>query len=166
MINPRALRSKIKSPAALKKILAKTKKKAVFTNGCFDLLHPGHARYLELARRKGDLLIVALNGDQSVKRLKGPTRPVNNLSHRLEVVAALESVDYVTWFEEDTPLALILSLSPKVLVKGGDWKVSEIVGGAEVKKLGGRVHSLKFIEGKSTTQIIKKVNQLAGLLKI
>ena len=105
----RLSRSKIKSPTALKKALP-LRKKVVFTNGCFDLLHPGHVAYLEQARKQGDLLVVALNSDASVSRLKGPSRPVNTLADRLSVLAGLECVDYVTWFEQDTPLDLIKKL--------------------------------------------------------
>ena len=152
----RSLLSKIKSPDALKRVLAKTKRRTVFTNGCFDLLHKGHVTYLEKARAQGDLLIVALNSDASVQRLKGPERPINELADRLEVLAALEAVDYVTWFEEDIPLNLILKLRPKVLVKGGDWKVSDIVGGPEVLGWGGKVRSLTFVKGRSSTQIIER----------
>jgi rfaE bifunctional protein nucleotidyltransferase chain/domain len=155
----RPLRSKIKSPEALKKILAtlsKRGKKAVFTNGCFDLIHKGHVTYLEQARKLGDLLIVALNNDASVSRLKGPSRPLNTLADRLEVMASLECVDYVTWFEEDTPLNLILKLHPKILVKGGDWKPDQIVGGKEVLAWKGKVKSLPFVDGHSTTRLIEK----------
>jgi rfaE bifunctional protein nucleotidyltransferase chain/domain len=150
------LASKVKSPASLKRILAKTKKKAVFTNGCFDILHKGHVTYLEQARKQGDLLIVALNSDSSIKSIKGPNRPINCLEDRLEVLAALESVDYVTWFETDTPLDLITLLRPKILVKGGDWKANQIVGSTEVLSWGGKVRSLAYVEGRSTTQIIAK----------
>jgi rfaE bifunctional protein nucleotidyltransferase chain/domain len=128
----------------------------VFTNGCFDLLHKGHVTYLERARRQGELLVVALNSDESVARLKGPERPLNRLADRLEVLAALESVDYVTWFEEDTPLELIRVLKPDVLVKGGDWPVERIVGASEVLARGGKVRSLPYIEGHSTTRLIEK----------
>lgn len=155
----RSIRSKIKTKNSLKKILKELHKKgfkSVFTNGCFDLIHRGHVSYLEQAKKQGDLLIVALNSDESVKRLKGSSRPLNPLEDRLEVMAALESVDYVTWFEEDTPLDLILALCPRVLVKGGDWKVDQIVGGNEVLSWGGKVRSLRFIEGKSTTEIIRR----------
>lgn len=152
---------KITPPQRLQKIIQtfhkkkrRKKIKIVFTNGCFDLLHPGHVVYLEQAKKQGDYLIVALNSDASVKRIKGPSRPINSLADRLEVIAALESVNYVTWFEEDTPLALILTLKPDVLVKGGDWKPDEIVGGPEVIRWGGKVKSLKFIPGKSTTALI------------
>jgi rfaE bifunctional protein nucleotidyltransferase chain/domain len=153
----RTLASKIKSPQALKATLKKNKfKKIVFTNGCFDLLHKGHVTYLERAHKLGDGLIVAVNSDASVKRLKGSDRPLNTLSDRLEVLAALESVDFVTWFEEDTPLKLITFLEPKVLVKGGDWKPAQIVGSKEVLARGGTVKSLPYIQGKSTTELIKK----------
>lgn len=153
----RKLLSKVQTPKKLRALLQKQKsKKIVFTNGCFDLIHKGHVTYLEKAKQQGDLLVVALNSDASVKRLKGPERPINSLADRLEVMAALESVDFVTWFEEDTPLELIRLLKPKILVKGGDWKVSQIVGGEEVLGWGGKVKSLPYVEGKSTTQMIKR----------
>ncbi len=155
-IRSRPLKSKIKSPRLLKKALSRKKGKVVFTNGCFDLLHKGHVSYLEKARKLGHLLVVALNSDESVKRLKGPERPLNTLADRLEVIAALESVDYVTWFEEDTPLNVILTLRPDILVKGGDWKASQIVGGKEVVSWGGKVKPLSFVEGRSTTEIIRR----------
>jgi rfaE bifunctional protein nucleotidyltransferase chain/domain len=156
---PRRSDAKIKQPAALKRALATARKrrKVVFTNGCFDILHPGHVAYLEEARRQGDLLVVALNADESVSRLKGPARPVNPLEDRMAVMAGLECVDFVTFFGEDTPLSLILQLKPDVLVKGGDWKPSDIVGGPEVLSWGGKVKSLKFVEGKSTTRVIEKM---------
>jgi rfaE bifunctional protein nucleotidyltransferase chain/domain len=167
---PRKLLSKIKSPKAIRTALAKKKRlagaassrnapKVVFTNGCFDLLHKGHVTYLERARAQGDLLVVALNSDESVKRLKGADRPLNTLADRLEVMAALECVDFVTWFEEDTPLDAILTIKPKVLVKGGDWKVDQIVGGKEVLSWGGKVKSLTYVQGKSTTEIIAKAKK-------
>lgn len=157
----RTARSKIKSASALKKCLP-ARKKVVFTNGCFDLLHPGHVAYLEQAKKQGDLLVVALNSDQSVARLKGPGRPVNPLKDRMTVLASLECVDFVTWFEQDTPLETIKKIGSKirVLVKGGDWKVDQIVGGREVLSWGGKVKSLKFIPGKSTTGILAKVRAL------
>ena len=147
---------KIKSPLALSRLLKRQKKSSVFTNGCFDILHSGHVDYLESARKQGDFLIVALNSDSSIQTIKGPSRPINSLQDRLKVIAALESVDFVTWFEEDNPLNLILLLKPKVLVKGGDWKVEQIIGSKEVLAWGGKVRSLKYIEGKSTTQIIHR----------
>lgn len=154
----RKFESKIKTPATLKRLLSvqKNKNRVVFTNGCFDLVHKGHVRYLQKARSLGDILVVALNSDESVRRLKGPTRPINALPDRMEVLAALECVDYVTWFDEDTPLKLIILLHPAYLVKGGDWKPSEIVGSDEVLAWGGKVRSLPFVDGYSTTRLIEK----------
>jgi rfaE bifunctional protein nucleotidyltransferase chain/domain len=155
----RAIDSKIKAGPALVRLLAlarKKKKKVVFTNGCFDLLHKGHVTYLERAQKLGDILVVALNSDESVRRIKGPERPINPLADRLDVLAALESVDYVTWFEQDTPLELIRKLKPQILVKGGDWRAEQIVGGADVVAAGGKVKSLPFVEGRSTTRLIAK----------
>jgi len=157
------IRSKIKSPAGLKRLLLARKNKraakVVFTNGCFDLLHKGHVHYLENARKLGTILVVALNSDESVRRLKGPERPLNHLADRMEVIAGLASVDFVTWFEEDTPLELIRLLRPDVLVKGGDWRPETIVGGADVLSWGGKVRSLKYIEGQSTTKIIERARE-------
>lgn len=160
-VERRRLKSKIRSPGSLARHLARlrrtnTKTIIVFTNGCFDLLHKGHVSYLEKARGLGTHLVVALNGDQSVRRLKGPTRPMNKLADRLEVIAALESVDFVTWFESDTPLDLIESLSPNILVKGGDWNPLQIVGADHVLARGGKVRSLAYVDGHSTTQMIKR----------
>jgi rfaE bifunctional protein nucleotidyltransferase chain/domain len=157
----RSRRTKIVSPKALIRQLrslrsARRKPRIVFTNGCFDLLHRGHVDYLERARKLGDLLIVALNSDASVQRLKGPERPLNPLEDRQQVMAALECVDFVTFFEADTPLELIEATLPDVLVKGGDWKPSQIVGADKVLAAGGKVRSLKFVEGRSTTGIIAR----------
>jgi rfaE bifunctional protein nucleotidyltransferase chain/domain len=127
----------------------------VFTNGCFDIIHVGHVRYLRAARALGDLLVVGLNSDASVARLK-PGRPINNETWRAEVLAALEMVDYVTIFNEDTPLELIKLLGPDVLVKGGDWKTADIVGADIVPE----VYSLPFTEGVSTTIIIDAIRSL------
>jgi len=138
--------------------LKKEGKKIVFTNGCFDLLHIGHVHYLNAAKKKGHILIVALNSDSSVKRLKGPTRPINTLKDRMTVISALECVDFVTSFSDDTPLKLIEKLKPTVLVKGGDWKPSQIVGAKEVLGWGGKVFSLPFVKGKSTTRTLNKIN--------
>ncbi|HXG92784.1 MAG TPA: D-glycero-beta-D-manno-heptose 1-phosphate adenylyltransferase [Blastocatellia bacterium] len=132
-------------------------KRVVFTNGCFDLLHPGHVRYLTQARALGDALIVALNSDRSVRALKGEGRPILNESERAEVIAALEAVDYVTVFDEETPRELIAALLPDVLVKGGDWPVEQIVGREEVRAAGGEVLSLPFVEGSSTSEIIERI---------
>ena len=129
----------------------------VFTNGCFDLLHPGHVRYLKQARALGDALVVALNSDASVRALKGANRPILNQHERAEVIAALESVDYVVVFEEETPRDLIAALIPDVLVKGGDWQIDQIVGRDEVEAAGGKVLSLPFVEGLSTTDIIGRI---------
>lgn len=156
----RSLYSKIHTPAAAARVCkraARVGKRVVFTNGCFDILHPGHVSYLEAARRKGDFLVVALDSDAAVRKLKGPERPINPLRSRLEVLAALESVDAVTWFGGANPAPTIKKLHPMVLVKGGDWKVAQILGSKEVLGWGGRVFSLKFIDGKSTTNIIKKI---------
>lgn len=132
-------------------------KKIVFTNGCFDILHVGHLRYLQEARALGDFLLVGLNSDQSVKALKGPDRPVQNEEDRAEILLGLECVGAVVIFGEDTPSDLIQALHPDVLVKGGDWSVSQIVGSDFVQSYGGQVRSLPFHEGRSTTRIIKKI---------
>ena len=131
--------------------------KVVFTNGCFDILHVGHVKYLQQARSLGDALVVGLNSDDSVKRLKGETRPVQCEEDRAEILAALECVDVVVLFAEDTPLDLIKTIEPNVLVKGGDWSVDKIVGSDFVRGRGGEVHSLPFVQGRSTTSIIEKV---------
>ena len=132
-------------------------KKIVFTNGCFDILHRGHVTYLAEAKKLGDLLVIGLNSDASVKRLKGPDRPINNEEDRKYVLSQLKSVDFVEIFTEDTPLNLILTIKPKVLVKGGDWKIDQIVGGKEVIADGGDVFSLNFVDGYSTTSVIQKI---------
>ena len=130
----------------------------VFTNGVFDILHRGHVTYLAQARALGASLVVALNTDESVRRLgKGTDRPVNPLADRAAVLAALEAVDLVTWFEDDTPLALILALAPEVLVKGGDWKTADIVGAYEVVARGGTVHSIPFLHQRSTTALLEAI---------
>lgn len=132
------------------------KKKIVFTNGCFDLLHVGHVRYLQEARNLGDVLVIGVNSDASVKRLKGPTRPVQIEQDRAEILAALGCVDFTAIFAEDTPENLIHQVKPDILVKGGDWKIDQIVGAPFVMSYGGQVMSLQFINGKSTTQLIAK----------
>jgi rfaE bifunctional protein nucleotidyltransferase chain/domain len=132
----------------------------VFTNGCFDLLHPGHVRYLARSRALGDALVVALNSDRSVRALKGAGRPVLSEQERAEVMAALEAVDYVIIFDEETPRELIAELLPDVLVKGGDWEVDQIVGREEVERAGGKVLSLPYVEGSSTTDIIERILKL------
>jgi D-beta-D-heptose 7-phosphate kinase/D-beta-D-heptose 1-phosphate adenosyltransferase len=137
---------------------ARTGRTVVFTNGCFDLLHVGHVRYLQEARALGDVLVVGLNSDNSVKRLKGPGRPLQNENDRIEILAALQCVDFATLFDEDTPEQLIQRVRPDVLVKGGDWAVEKIVGGAFVQSYGGKVKTLQFVEGHSTTRLIEKMN--------
>ncbi len=149
---------KICPPQQLAARLASCKRPLVFTNGVFDILHRGHVTYLAEARALGATLLVAINGDASAKRLgKGEERPFNALADRIAVVAALESVDLVTWFDEDTPLALILACRPDVLAKGGDWKPEAIVGAAEVRGWGGSVHSIPFRHQRSTTALLEKI---------
>ncbi len=130
--------------------------KIVFTNGCFDLLHVGHVRYLQEAKACGDYLVVGVNSDSSVQILKGPARPIQNQNDRAEILAALASVDCVVIFDEETPEKLIHQLKPDVLVKGGDWKPEQIIGGSFVLSYGGQVRSLQFVDGKSTTKLIEK----------
>ncbi len=137
--------------------LRKHGSKIVFTNGCFDILHLGHISYLKKARALGDYLVIGLNSDTSVKRLKGEGRPINNQDARAAVMSALEMIDFVTIFDQDTPYELISAVKPDVLVKGGDWKPDQIVGGDIVKSYGGKVISLAFEDGFSTTSIIEKI---------
>jgi D-beta-D-heptose 7-phosphate kinase/D-beta-D-heptose 1-phosphate adenosyltransferase len=132
-------------------------KKIVFTNGCFDIMHVGHIRYLQEAAKLGDILIVGINSDASVKRLKGADRPINSELDRAEMMCALGFVDNVVIFEDDTPLELIKKIQPDVLVKGGDYSNEYVVGTDEVEARGGRLVLLPFVEGKSTTNIIKKI---------
>jgi rfaE bifunctional protein nucleotidyltransferase chain/domain len=129
----------------------------VFTNGCFDILHPGHVDYLQRARALGSCLVVGLNSDASVRRLKGPSRPVNDEASRAMVLSALACVDYVVVFEEDTPYELIRDVAPDVLVKGGDWSVERIVGRDLVEASGGRVLSIPLLAGHSTTAVIERI---------
>ncbi|MFZ5510220.1 MAG: D-glycero-beta-D-manno-heptose 1-phosphate adenylyltransferase [Pseudomonadota bacterium] len=157
---PPEFEKKICSPAELPMRAAALPRPLVFTNGCFDILHRGHATYLAQARALGASLVVALNTDASVRRLgKGEDRPVNPLEDRLAVMAALACVDLVTWFDEDTPLARILECRPDVLVKGGDWPVDRIVGATEVLSWGGRVHSIPFLHDRSTTAILGRIRR-------
>lgn len=134
-------------------------KKLVFTNGCFDIIHRGHITYLNEAKNLGDFLIIGLNTDNSVKRLKGEGRPINNQNDRAIVIDNLKAVDFIIFFEEDTPYNLISEIRPDVLVKGGDWKEEEIVGSDIVKSYGGKVISLKYIDNYSTTNLLKKISQ-------
>ena len=133
----------------------------VFTNGVFDILHRGHATYLAQARALGASLLVAVNSDSSVQSLgKGPDRPINPLADRMAVLAALEAVSLVTWFDDDTPMALIKLIRPGILVKGGDWVADKIVGAAEVKSWNGTVHSIPFVHDRSTTELLGKIRSL------
>jgi rfaE bifunctional protein nucleotidyltransferase chain/domain len=155
--------AKIREPREIARWLAKLKRPLVFTNGVFDLLHRGHVTYLARARAEGASLLVALNSDASARRLgKGPDRPMNLLADRLALVAALEAVSAVTWFEEDTPEALIQACRPDVLVKGGDWPVERIVGAAEVLARGGRVLSIPFEHERSTTALVQRIRGTIG----
>lgn len=134
-------------------------KKVVFTNGCFDILHVGHISYLEMAKKQGDILIVGVNSDESTKRLKGPTRPINSEKDRAAMLSALKAVDYTVIFEEDTPEDLIAYLKPSIHVKGGDYKKENLPETKIVEAYGGKVIILNFVEGKSTTNIINKINK-------
>lgn len=155
-----AFERKILAPADAARWAAALPRPLVFTNGVFDILHRGHVTYLAQARALGASLVVALNGDASAKRLgKGDDRPVNTLADRAAVVAALGSVNLVTWFDADTPLELILALKPGVLVKGGDWKPEAIVGGREVIGWGGTVHSIAFTHERSTTTLLARLRR-------
>lgn len=150
--------NKICAPQMLSARIGSIARPLVFTNGVFDILHRGHASYLAQARALGASLIVAVNSDASVRRLgKGPERPINPLEDRMALVAALEPVSLVTWFEDDTPLALIRLVLPDVLVKGGDWSTENIVGAADVKARGGSVHSIPFIHDRSTTATLRRI---------
>ena len=137
----------------------RTGKRIVFTNGCFDLIHVGHVRYLAAARAAGDLLVVGVNDDASVRRLKGPERPLVSEVARAEVVAALAAVDYVTIFGEDTPAAVIAALVPDVLVKGADWAPEQVVGREVVEAHGGRVLLVPVVEGFSTTALVERLRR-------
>ena len=158
---PPAFEAKIAAPADLTGRIARLPRPLVFTNGCFDILHRGHVTYLAQARALGAALIVAVNSDASVGRLgKGADRPVNPLADRMALLAALECVSLVTWFDEDTPLARILECEPDILVKGGDWPIEKIVGYREVTARGGSVHSVPFIHERSTTALMEKIRRL------
>jgi D-beta-D-heptose 7-phosphate kinase/D-beta-D-heptose 1-phosphate adenosyltransferase len=133
--------------------------RVVFTNGCFDLVHPGHVRYLAAARALGDALVVGLNGDASVHRLKDAGRPILRFAERAEVLAALEAVDHLIGFDTDTPLALVTALRPDVLVKGADWAEEDIAGAAEVRTWGGRLERIALVPGVSTTEILRRIRQ-------
>jgi len=156
-------RKKVVDPAYVQVLceeLHRNGAKLVFTNGVFDLLHPGHVQYLTDARELGTHLIVALNTDESTNRIKGPQRPIVSLNDRLEVLSAFECTSFLTWFDEDTPAEMIRLVHPDVLVKGGDWKPEQIVGKDFVERYGGRVLSIPFLYGYSTTNIVDKICRL------
>ena len=157
-LTPPAFEAKISDPASFARRAAALARPLVFTNGVFDILHRGHVTYLAEARALGTSLVVALNSDASVRRLgKGDDRPINPLADRAALIASLESVALVTWFDEDTPLARILECRPDHLVKGGDWAPDTIVGAAEAKGWGGQVHSIPFRHERSTTDLLAKI---------
>jgi rfaE bifunctional protein nucleotidyltransferase chain/domain len=154
---------KLCDPRHLASRVAALPRPLVFTNGVFDILHRGHVTYLAQARRLGASLVVGVNSDASAKRLgKGDDRPVNTLADRMAVLAALEAVSLVTWFEEDTPLGLIVASRPDVLVKGGDWRVDAIVGAREVTGWGGTVHSIPFEHERSTSALLRRIREAGG----
>lgn len=140
--------------------LRKKGKKIAFTNGCFDILHVGHVRYLREAKKTADVLVLALNSDSSVRSIKGEKRPLMIENERAEILAALEFIDFVTIFNELTPQELIIYLKPDILIKGGDWEEEKVVGREEIKKWGGRVAIIPEVEGKSTTNIVEKIKKL------
>jgi rfaE bifunctional protein nucleotidyltransferase chain/domain len=155
-----SLKDKIKPLNQLVRIISSLKKqdkRIVFTNGCFDLLHYGHAKYLEEAKREGDILVVGVNSDASIRRIKGKDRPIVGEKNRLHLIAALGSVDFTVLFNEDTPLAIIKKIRPDILIKGADWKNKGIVGADFIKNYGGRVITIKLVKGLSTTNLIKKI---------
>lgn len=152
--------NKLKSVAEIISITAEARKKGlkvVFTNGCFDLLHRGHVHILRQAKAAGDLLIVALNSDRSVSRIKGPRRPVMPETDRVELIAAMEMVDYVVVFDEPDPYKLIDAIRPNVLAKGGDWKIKEVVGADIVERDGGQIAVIPYLKGFSTSEIIERI---------
>ncbi len=150
--------------SALRSRASRIRRKIVFTNGTFDILHRGHVSYLEKARAAGDFLVVGVNSDSSVRSYKGPGRPVNPEADRLFVLAALQCVDYVVLFSDPTPLKLIMKLKPDVLAKGADWKLKDIVGAPEVMGWGGSVKRIQFVKGRSSTRVINKLADLAARL--
>ncbi len=151
---------KFKNLADLVKIrnqLKQQDKKVVFTNGCFDLLHSGHIHLFREARKKGDVFIVAVNDDSSIRKIKGASRPIFSLKERIEILEAIEDIDYLASFSEETPQQIIARLLPDVLVKGGDWKPEEVVGKREVEDAGGEVEIIPYLEGRSSSDIVKRI---------
>lgn len=156
-------RNKLVSLNKLKKyivIAGKKGKTVVFTNGCFDIIHAGHVRYLNKAKSLGDILVIGLNSDSSVRKIKGEKRPIVPQTERAEVLSGLEAVDYVVLFNEPTPIKLIKTVLPDILVKGADWASHEIVGADVIKAAGGKIKRVKLVKGRSTTNIIKRILEL------
>jgi D-beta-D-heptose 7-phosphate kinase/D-beta-D-heptose 1-phosphate adenosyltransferase len=154
------LSSKIKKLGGLSREIAKLKRRGkviVFTNGCFDILHYGHAQYLQKAKDKGDILVVAVNSDSSIRKIKGKNRPIVDEKNRLGLLSALSSIDYLVLFSQDTPFEVIKKVKPDVLVKGADWQKNSIVGSDLVRSYGGRVETVKLVKGLSTTNLIEKI---------
>lgn len=157
--------TKINSLSTLKRKIEHLKKRGkriVFTNGCFDILHYGHTKYLQDARAKGDYLVVGVNSDSSIKKIKGRSRPIIKEADRLRVVEALGCVDFVVLFKEDNPLKVIMALKPDILIKGSDWSKKKIIGADFVESYGGKVQTIKLVKGRSTSAIIKKITCLSG----
>ncbi len=156
-------KNKLVSLQKLKKRIADARKNGktiAFTNGCFDIIHAGHVRYLNKAKSLGDILVIGLNSDSSVRKIKGEKRPIVPQKERAEVLSGLEAVDYVVLFNEPTPIKLIKAVLPDILVKGADWASHEIVGADIVKTAGGKIKRVKLVQGRSTTNIIKKILEL------
>jgi rfaE bifunctional protein nucleotidyltransferase chain/domain len=141
----------------IRKTLKKQGKKVVFTNGCFDLIHGGHVHLFREAKKLGDVLIVAVNDDRSIRKIKGPSRPIFPLEERLEILAAIEHIDYLVSFSEETPLNVISALLPDILVKGADWKIDEVVGRKEVEEAGGKVVRVSLHKGPSTSSLLQRI---------
>ena len=151
---------KLKDLIKIRKKLKSEGEKVIFTNGCFDILHSGHIHIFKEAKKWGDVLIVGVNDDSSVKKIKGPFRPIFSLEDRMEILEAIEEIDYLVSFSEETPQKIIALLLPDVLVKGGDWKIGEIVGKKEVEKAGGKTVIVPYLKGHSSTEIIKRIIRL------
>lgn len=148
---------RLRSLVEKRAVLRREKRTVVFTNGCFDLIHSGHIHLFEEAKKQGDVLMVAVNDDDSVKKIKGPSRPVFPLAERMEILGAIRYIDYLLPFVEETPLRVISALVPDVLVKGGDWKIEDVVGRQEVEGAGGRVLLVPFIEAQSTSRLLSRI---------
>ena len=148
---------KLADLVAIRGQLKQKDKKVVFTNGCFDLLHSGHVHLLREAKKKGDVLIVAVNDDASIQKIKGTSRPIFSFDERIEILEAVEDIDYLVSFSEETPQKIIARLLPDVLVKGGDWRPEEVVGKKEVEEAGGEVVIIPYLEGRSSSEIIERI---------